>query len=66
MTSYAALLDVPRETIAYLARLLDDHRRAVGTRASWRALSVGKQAVLVLRGFLDHPPVPAAPRQQHR
>lgn len=54
MTSYSAILDVPRDTIAYLAHLLDERRRAVGTRAGRRALSVGKHAVLVLRWFLDN------------
>lgn len=54
MTTYSAILDIPRDTIAFLASLLLQHRQAIGTRARRRALSVGKQAVLVLRWFLDN------------
>lgn len=54
MTTYSAILDIPRDTVAYLASLLHQHQRAVGTRTGRRALSVGKQAVLVLRWFLDN------------
>jgi hypothetical protein len=54
VTTYSAILDIPRDTIAYLANLLLEHRRVLGTRARRRALSVGKQAVLVLRWFLDN------------
>jgi hypothetical protein len=37
----------------YLARLLQQRREAIGTRAGRRALSPWSQAVLVLRWFLD-------------
>ena len=54
MTTYSAVLDIPRDTVAYLVRLLRQHRQTRGTRAGRRALSVGKQAVLALRWFLDN------------
>lgn len=54
MTTYSAILDIPRNTIAYLANLLLRRRQTLGTRAGRRALSVGKQAVLILRWFLDN------------
>jgi DDE superfamily endonuclease len=54
VTTYSAILDIPRNTIAYLANLLLRRRQTLGTRAGRRALSVGKQAVLILRWFLDN------------
>ena len=54
MTTYSAILDIPRHTVAYLASLLLQNRRVLGTQTRRRALSVGKQAVLVLRWFLDN------------
>lgn len=54
MTSYSAILGIRPDAIAYLAHLLDEHQRTVGTRAGRPALSVGKLAVLALRWFLDN------------
>jgi hypothetical protein len=54
VTTYSAILDIPRHTVAYLASLLLQNRRVLGTQTRRRALSVGKQAVLVLRWFLDN------------
>jgi hypothetical protein len=51
--TYTTTLEVRRETAQYLARLLAAHRLAVGTRRGRRALGPFKQAVLVLRWFLD-------------
>ncbi|MER5917831.1 transposase family protein [Streptomyces sp. NPDC001982] len=51
--SYTAVLDVPRETAEHFARLLCEHRGRLGTRKGTRALGVFKQAVLVLRWFVD-------------
>ncbi|MER5915893.1 transposase family protein [Streptomyces sp. NPDC001982] len=55
MTSitYTAVLDVSRDTADHLARLLRDHRERLGTRRGTRALGVFRQAVLVLRWFVD-------------
>jgi hypothetical protein len=49
--AYRAMLDVPRELIRYLARLLAAERRAVGTRKGSRALTCHYQAILVLVWF---------------
>jgi hypothetical protein len=49
--AYPAMLDVPRELVRYLARLLAAERRAVGTRRGTRALTCFYQAVLVLAWF---------------
>ncbi|MFF3878552.1 transposase family protein [Streptomyces sp. NPDC001978] len=51
--TYTAVLDVSRDTAEYLARLLRGHRERLGTRQGTRALGVFKQAVLVLRWFVD-------------
>lgn len=53
MITYSATLDVPRELAWYLARLLREQRWWRGTRRGRRALSCYRQAVLVLRWFLD-------------
>jgi hypothetical protein len=42
------MLDVPRELVGYLARLLAAERRALGTRKGTRALTCFYQAILVL------------------
>jgi hypothetical protein len=51
--TYTAVLDVQRESVEFLAGLLAAHRAKLGTRAGTRALGPFKQAVLVLRWFLD-------------
>lgn len=53
MVTYAAMLNVPRHVVEYLARLLAAHRRTLGTPKGSRALGVFRQAVLLLRWFLD-------------
>jgi hypothetical protein len=50
---FSATLPVSRETVFFLARLLHQRRIEVGTRRGTRALGPFKQAVLVLRWFLD-------------
>jgi len=51
--TYTAVLDVRRETVLHLSGLLRQRRRVIGTRKNRRALSCFKQAVMVLRWFLD-------------
>lgn len=51
MIAYPAMLDVPRELVRYLARLLAAERRARGTRSGTRALTCFYQALLVLVWF---------------
>jgi hypothetical protein len=49
--AYPAMLDVPRELVQYLGRLLAAERQARGTRAGTRALTCFYQALLVLVWF---------------
>lgn len=51
--TYTAVLDVSRATAEHLAKLLGEHRERLGTRKGTRALGPFKQAVLVLRWFVD-------------
>ncbi len=51
MIAYRAVLDVPGELVAYLARLLAAERRARGTRTGTRALICFRQALMVLVWF---------------
>jgi hypothetical protein len=55
------VLDVKRSTAEHLARLLHDHRIAAGTRKGRRALGCFRQAVLVLRWFIDGTRLPNSP-----
>ncbi|WP_406726619.1 transposase family protein [Streptomyces sp. GD-15H] len=51
--TYTAVLDVRRATAEYFAKLLRGHRERLGTRRGTRALGAFRQAVLVLRWFVD-------------
>ena len=51
MIAYSAMLDVPRELVRHVARLLAAERRALGTRRGTRALTCFYQALLVLIWF---------------
>lgn len=51
MIGYLAMLDVPRELVRHLARLLAAHRRLLGTRRRTRALTCYHQALMVLIWF---------------
>jgi len=51
LIQYRAMLDVPRELVVYLARLLAAERRARGTRKGTRALTCLRQALMVLVWF---------------
>ena len=51
--TYTATLSVREQTVLFLASLLNAERARRGTRAGTRALGCFKQAVLVLRWFLD-------------
>jgi len=48
---YLAMLDVPRELVRHLARLLAAQRRLLGTRRRTRALTCYYQALMVLVWF---------------
>jgi hypothetical protein len=49
--AYGAMVDVPRELVRYLARLLAAERRARGTRKGARALTCFRQALMALVWF---------------
>jgi hypothetical protein len=51
LIAYPAILDVPRELVCELAKLLRAERRARGTRKGTRLLTCFKQALLVLVWF---------------
>jgi hypothetical protein len=51
--TYTATLSVREETVLYLSGLLYAERLRLGTRRGRRALSCFKQAILVIRWFLD-------------
>lgn len=53
MIAYRAMLDVPRELVVYVSRLLTAHRRALRTRKRARALTCWRQAVFALVWFRD-------------
>jgi hypothetical protein len=49
--AYPAMLDVPRELVGYVSRLLGAERRARGTRRRSRALTCWKQALFLVVWF---------------
>ena len=51
--SYTAVLPIREQSVLFVSALLRDERVRRGTRADRRKLSTFKQAVLVLRWFLD-------------
>jgi hypothetical protein len=51
--TYTAALSVREETVLYLATLLNAERARRGTRTGTRSLGCFRQAVLVIRWFLD-------------
>ena len=51
--TYTAVLPVDEETVLYVSALLAAEQRRRGTRAKRRALGCYRQAVLILRWFLD-------------
>jgi hypothetical protein len=53
VVTYSAILDVPRETVLFLARLLAAERKLRGTRNRTRALTCFHQAVMALCHFRD-------------
>ena len=53
MVTYTAVLDVTEDTVFFLARLLWLRRCELGTRRGRRSLGCYRQAVLVIRWFLD-------------
>ena len=58
MVSHAVMLDVPRELIFFVSRLLAARRRQIGTRKGIRRLGCYKQAVFALAWFRDKGDIP--------
>ncbi|MEU8403044.1 IS5/IS1182 family transposase, partial [Nonomuraea sp. NPDC048892] len=65
MIAHRATLDVSRALIHYVARLLHDERRRLGTPKGSRALTPFWQAALVLRWFRGERDIPKLGRD-HR
>ncbi|GAB3712601.1 hypothetical protein [Nocardiopsis oceani] len=53
VVTYVATLDVPREVVLFLSRLLAAERKLRGTRKGTRALTCFHQAVMALRHFRE-------------
>jgi DDE superfamily endonuclease/Helix-turn-helix of DDE superfamily endonuclease len=51
LIAYRAMVDVPKELVTYVARLLAAHRRAIGTPRGSRKLTCARQALMVLVWF---------------
>ncbi|MBT8227523.1 MAG: IS5/IS1182 family transposase [Dactylosporangium sp.] len=51
MSAYRSTIDIPRELVQYLGRLLAAERRALGTRRGTRSLTCFHQTLLVLVWF---------------
>ena len=58
MVPYRAILDVDRELVRFVARLLRDERRARGTRRNTRSLSCYRQALFGLVWFREKVDIP--------
>ena len=58
MITYRVRLDVPRELVLFVARLLRGHRNEIGTRKSTRSLTVYRQALFFLAHYRDGVDIP--------
>jgi hypothetical protein len=58
VTPYRAILDVPRELVWFVSRLLAARRRVLGTRKGRRSLSPYRQAVFGLAWFREKRDIP--------
>src|SRR5579859_2711683 len=58
VVSYRVMLDVPKDLIWFVSRLLAARRREIGTRKGTRRLSCCKQALFVLAWFRDKGDIP--------
>lgn len=57
MYAYCVMLDVPRDLVLYVSRLLHQERVRRGTRRRTRLLTCFRQAVYVIAWFRDNPDV---------
>lgn len=58
MITYRVRLDVPRELVLFVSRLLARHRKVIGTRKNARSLGCYRQAVFVLAWYRDKADIP--------
>ena len=58
MITYRVRLDVPRELVLFVSRLLAGRRREIGTRKGARSLGCYRQALFVLAWFRDNGDIP--------
>jgi len=56
--TYRVRLDVPRELVLFVSRLLARHRTAIGTRKGTRSLGCYRQALFVLAWYRDKADIP--------
>ena len=57
MITYRARLDVPRELVLFVARLLTRYRKEIGTRKGTRKLGCYRQALFGLAWYRDKPDI---------
>jgi DDE superfamily endonuclease len=58
LITYRVRLDVPRELILFVSRLLARHRKEIGTRKNTRSLGCYRQALFVLAWYRDKTDIP--------
>jgi hypothetical protein len=58
LITYRVRLDVPRELVLFVSRLLARHRKETGTRKNTRCLGCYRQALFVLAWYRDKPDIP--------
>jgi len=58
VVSYRVMLDVPRELVLFVSRLLADRRQEIGTRKGTRKLGCYQQALFGLAWFRDKGDIP--------
>ena len=58
MITYRVRLDVPRELVLFVSRLLARHRKKTGTRKNTRSLGCYRQALFVLAWYRDKADIP--------
>jgi hypothetical protein len=58
LITYRVRLDVPRELVRFVSRLLARHREEIGTRKGTRSLGCYRQALFVLAWYRDNTDIP--------
>jgi len=58
LITYRVRLDVPRELILFVSRLLARHRKEIGTRRGTRCLGCYRQALFILAWYRDKTDIP--------